>query len=231
MKALYKPTVKDSLVRTLALNQGLKLRSYPQDLNCQEWSVVVSSIDGFALMSGIREPIQDMEMSAIIKFIRREFSDFTRDELEEAFSLYNAKKLEFKDSHYNTFSAAFLGSVLQSYRQYRRYNLTELNKFKKPSQQDMKYEKHNRMEYYKKSLFPKYNRVMNGENFETVFHPMDCWLFYQSLDDAGLIQINKEQRQKVWDEVRGNLSWFEATQRKKTPDKDMVINETKKTSV
>lgn len=69
---------------------------------------------------------------------------------------------------------------------------------------------------------------MNGENFETVFHPMDCWLFYQSLDDAGLIQISKEQRQKVWDEVRGNLSWFEATQRKKYPDKDMVINETKK---
>ena len=133
LRSLYKSTVKESLVKTLALTKAPKLRSYSPNISDQCWVPVANCLDAFVLMCGVKDPVSDQEMSAIIKIVKREFPDFTLAEIDEAFSLYNARKLDFKTDHFNKFSASFIGSILQSYRQYRRTNLSELNKYKKES--------------------------------------------------------------------------------------------------
>ena len=85
---MYKPTAPATLVRTLALNKGEKLRSYPLDINSEHWAKVIKTIEGFALLAGLKDGLETQELGSIIKFIRREFNDFTRAEIDEAFSLY-----------------------------------------------------------------------------------------------------------------------------------------------
>lgn len=156
--------------------------------------------------------------------MKREFPDFTKEECDEAFSLYLAKKLEFKESHFGSFSSLFVGSILQSYRSYRQHNFSELNKYKNPKLND---EIPTKMAYLNKAFKPKYEKLLNGEPYGKCFSDIDGWLFYTSLEECGILKISKEERQKAWDDVRSDLSWFTVKREKMKPTKDDCIKQSK----
>jgi len=71
-----------------------------------------------AFTIGIRNPLVPDELRIIHEFLLEHFKTITLNDVREAFSLYSAQKLTFKDSHYNSLDNTFIGKVLTSYKEY-----------------------------------------------------------------------------------------------------------------
>jgi hypothetical protein len=221
----YKDSTPNSLIRTLQLNSNPKIRTFSNDLTSGEWKPLLVILSRFGYSTGLKSIPDNRELELILNFVKREFPDFTKEECDEAFSLYLAQKLEFKDSHYNSFSSLFIGNILNSYRTYRQTNLTKLSAYKKP---DVKLEVPTKMKFMHTNFKPKYNKMLeDGKPFNECFSNIDSWLFYTSLDECGILNIPKEERQKVWDEIRKDISWFTPKLHHKKPDQDDFIKQCK----
>lgn len=86
----------------------------------------------------------------------------------------------------------------------------------------------NKIEFLKVNFQPKYEKLLNGRNILECFSSIDGWLFYNSLTEAGILKHDKADKQRIWDEVRLDLSWFEPTKKNPKPSKTLTINETKR---
>lgn len=97
--------------------RGLRLANFvTPDHN----AVLEGRLHGISLSVGLREPISDIEMSAIVNFIKSQFGEFTMEELSLAFELAMARKLNTEASAFNSFSCEYVGRVLSAFREFRR---------------------------------------------------------------------------------------------------------------
>ncbi len=90
----------------------------PSQPNSQ-WTELKEELVAQALRIGLSEPPSIDELVDICRFVQREFKDFNILEVKNAFSLYAAQKLDFRDNPYNKLSSLFIGNVLSSYRRHR----------------------------------------------------------------------------------------------------------------
>jgi len=78
-----------------------------------EFKLVFGAI---ALSIGIREPLELRDFDNIFTFLKRNYGGLNLQEIAEAFDYYSAQRLDFKDSHFNSFDQVFVGKVLKSYQ-------------------------------------------------------------------------------------------------------------------
>lgn len=74
-----------------------------------------TTINGVCFSIGIPEAISRFEQGIVFNFIHGQFGILTLEEIVNAFTLYSANKLKFKDSHFGKFDNKFIGNVLSSY--------------------------------------------------------------------------------------------------------------------
>ena len=79
--------------------------------------------------------------------------------------------------------------------------------------------------FLKTNFKPKYEKLVTGTDYNNCFSEVDGWLFYNSFEEVGALEISKEVRQKEWDYVRLNREWWTNTNR--LPNRQDVINHTK----
>jgi len=120
-------------------NTKIKIRDFSTK---EEFEQIAKALNVIAVQSGINEPLEDWALRDLMGFLKTEFKDFSFTEIREAFSRYNAGKLEFSQSAYQNFSQKFVGDVLKSYRSYRnkalvKYykELEELERVKEPTEE------------------------------------------------------------------------------------------------
>lgn len=68
---------------------------------------------------GIKETLELNDFDRIFNFLQRNFGLITLSQINEAFDLYSAQKLDFKDSHFNSFDNVFIGKLLKAYNEYK----------------------------------------------------------------------------------------------------------------
>lgn len=78
-----------------------------------EFKLVFGAI---ALNIGIRDPLELRDFDNIFTFLKRNYGGLNLQEIAEAFDYYSAQRLDFKDSHFNSFDQVFVGKVLKSYQ-------------------------------------------------------------------------------------------------------------------
>lgn len=81
------------------------------------------------------------------------------------------------------------------------------------------------LNFLKTNFVPKYQKLLAGLDYSDCFSENDGWLFYNSLEEVGIIKIVKEARQKEWDRIRSDLSWWKNENRK--PRQQEYINKCK----
>lgn len=64
---------------------------------------------------GIRQALTLEDLDSIFNFLKKNFGATTLQDITDAFDLYSAQKLDFKDGHFNSFDKVFVGKVLKSY--------------------------------------------------------------------------------------------------------------------
>ena len=85
-------------------------------------------INELAFDFGIKQEIETAICVKISKTLIEEFKDFSIDEIFEAAKKYSLQQLDFKESHFQDLSIAFISKVLISYKRSRNKALTALKK-------------------------------------------------------------------------------------------------------
>lgn len=91
-------------------------------------SALKSKIQDAAILSGFHKPIEEDYYKSIVEpFLIRMYASFNLEDITEAFMLYAARELEYKDKAFELMSPLFIGGVMSSYKKYKQ----EKNKIKK----------------------------------------------------------------------------------------------------
>jgi len=78
-----------------------------------------NKIKGVAILCGLHNQIGEVELAMLVDFLKHHFVYLEEEGFVEAFKLYAANKLEYKEPVYNNLSAFFIGKVLSSYKDFK----------------------------------------------------------------------------------------------------------------
>ena len=171
------------------------------------WNKYVRPVfEKFNFNLGIQARLDDFQFSELRTYIREHFSNFSYQEIAEAFSLYTAHKLEYKESPYGKIAPLFVGNVLNSFKKYQMslihdYNM-KLKDAEKPQKEATEQEKKQiRYEYITECFLKPYNALKRGGNFSVDEHI--CIDLFKKFYKAGVITLNQQQL-KYWREQAEN---------------------------
>ena len=171
------------------------------------WNKYVRPVfEKFGFELGLPTALDDFQFSVIREYVREHFSNLSFQEMREAFSLYVAQKLEYKESPYGKISPIFVGNVLNSFKKYQMglvhdYNM-KLKNAEKPQKEATEQEKKQiRYEYITECFLKPYNALKEGGSFSVDDHI--CIDLFKKFYKAGAITLNEVQL-KYWREQAEN---------------------------
>lgn len=98
---------------------------------------------------GIRQALDSHDVDSLFNYLQRNFKLIRLQDIEEAFNLYSGQKLEFKDSHFNSFDRIFVGKVLTSYEAHKKAErkLFE-HRYQKPTETRKSWSMHEKKQHF-----------------------------------------------------------------------------------
>lgn len=166
-----------------------------RDLSKKEGSQILISVMliKIAMLSGIKNEINQNDAQDIIKMILRVFKTLSLEEIYKAFELERYGILGDKTGHYQLFNAEYVGFVLRKYQNWKIERKTSLNlescqeKIALPEKSSLEKEK-----IIEKHLFLVFNDLK-----KTGFSD-SSWLFFDELELSGKIKISKEKKISIY---------------------------------
>lgn len=110
-----------------------KLEWSPVSVKDADWNDLDFAIKIWGLIVGLNNGTDLVMRKTISSFLVEYYPSITAKELFEAFRLYAAQKLDFKDSVYDNMNPTFIGKVLNSYKEYcRKRNIIKVTSHSEP---------------------------------------------------------------------------------------------------
>lgn len=97
--------------------KGLSKRIKDSAIVTPDFKVVFQTI---AYDIGIREALDLNDLDAIFNYVQKFFGLMSLENMRDAFDMYSAQELDFRDSHFNQFDKVFVGKVLKSYNEKKK---------------------------------------------------------------------------------------------------------------
>tara|TARA_R110000796_G_scaffold137559_3_gene253676 strand:+ start:2751 stop:3386 length:636 start_codon:yes stop_codon:yes gene_type:complete len=149
-----------------------------------------------AVQVGINGSMDDLTMNLLVDFVKKYYGNLEISQYSEAFEFYAAQKLDFKEKPYNNFSTAFVGLILNSYKEWLRKANLKPKAYIPPSHQigndlDPIVE----MEKAFKFIQRVYKE---SKEFPIIANWSDAFLYAQA---NGLINLSLEQKKQIEKEV------------------------------
>jgi len=148
------------------------------------WNKIAFSI-------GIRDQLQTGELTIIFEFMESQFKSLSLANTNEAFILYAAKKLDYDKSHFQSLDNFFIGSVLNSYKEYVRKDNMKV----KPIPVELQLENKVNPKLEMKGAFEFIKKVHEEQgSFPMIANWSDAFLYAES---TGLIKMTPEDKDKL----------------------------------
>lgn len=201
---LLKTNAPLALVSVVRCMEGQKFRNLSETSDM--WKETGSVLQMSAFDCGLRSSLDEYEVKRLIDQIKRQFSDLTLMEIEEAFALYTAKKLDFEKDSFQSFDKLFLGNVLASYRRYKMSQLAKLRTYQKEQQEkdfnptEEQIKEMTREFIYK--LIPDFLECVKDSKY-VLNDPYG--IIYDTLTKEGIIELHKSKRAQIWKEERAKI--------------------------
>lgn len=159
------------------------------NLFSQTWNKATFSI-------GIREPLESDELQVIYEFVHEEYKSLSLKDIDKAFRLYASQKLDFKDSHYQSFDNVFIGKVLISYQEWLRKDNLKPKVYIEPSHQIG-----NKLDPIaeREKAFKFIDKVWSDKkSFPIIANWSDAFLY---AEESNLISLSNDEKIKIKEEV------------------------------
>jgi len=149
-----------------------------------------------AVQVGINGSMDDLTMNLLVDFVKKYYGNLEIKQYSEAFELYAAQKLDFKEKPYNNFSTAFVGLILNSYKEWlRKANLKPKAYIEPTHQLENNQDPIAEMEKAYKFIQRVYKD--SGE-FPIIANWSDAFLYAEA---NGLINLSLEEKKRIKKEV------------------------------
>ena len=152
-----------------------------------------------------------------MEFLKDNFGDFSKDEIEKSISLALSFRMTVHDiKHYNKLTPQWIASILNSYKTKRSKEITLLNKRIEdiPTKKEVLDSNSGEIYDYATELFQKHK---HGEEYEDFGN-----LIYNFLNNNKLINFSKEEKEKLL--KRGKKILKEKNIRKKTNEYKSIFH-------
>ena len=170
-----------------------------------------------AVQVGINGTMDDLTMNLLVDFIKNYYGNLKIDQYSKAFELYSAQKLDYKEKPYNNFSTAFVGLILNSYKEWLRKDNLKPKAYIPPSHQ-LGNDLDPIIEMEKAYKFIE--RVYKEEGqFPIIANWSDAFLYAEA---NGLINLSGEEKQQIKKEVVEEIKLKQVQKRLETGVKGSV---------
>lgn len=176
-------------------------RAHEVDFANKQWDETKTTLQRVSFDMGQRVKLEDYELQRLCEHLKKHFAGLNVNEVEEAFSLYQAKKLDFTDGYYQSFDKLFLGNVLSSYKRHKQKVLANLSNYRKKREDD----KIDSLEYFEKKLFKPYKELLEGKPY--TLSEMDEWFLYKAVDGLGIEMCSTDEKQQFMIEAEQQIEW------------------------
>jgi len=164
-----------------------------------------------AVQVGINGSMDDLTMNLLVDFVKKYYGNLEIKQYAEAFELYAAQKLDFKEKPYNNFSTAFVGLILNSYKEWiRKANLKPKAYIPPTHQLGNDLDPIAEMEKAYKFIERVYKD--SGE-FPIIANWSDAFLYAEA---NGLINLSGEEKQQIKKEVIAEIKLKQVEKRLET---------------
>ncbi len=178
------------------------------EYNSEELKQLFKFLLALCKLIGVTEPPEQEIVLLLIDHIQEHHKDFSKEEIQRAFSLATAGKLNFEFRHYNRLTPQMISHVLNHYKQQRSRSIIDYeNKLREeeierkrkesiPSAEEMlDTQIHNAVQYYE--------GYCNFQNKTSSDYPMDWGSYtYLFLKKLGLINTTKLSQQEIIKEAK-----------------------------
>jgi len=170
-----------------------------------------------AVQVGINGSMDDLTMNLLVDFVKKYYGNLEIKQYAEAFELYAAQKLDFKEKPYNNFSTAFVGLILNSYKEWiRKANLKPKAYIPPTHQLGNDLDPIAEMEKAYKFIERVYKD--SGE-FPIIANWSDAFLYAEA---NGLINLSGEEKQQIKKEVIAEIKLKQVEKRLETGVKGSI---------
>lgn len=175
-------------------------------------NILKIKIGAACLLVGMHGGIDELEEQILIDFLKTKFGNFNEEEFIEAFKLYAAGELNFKEAVYNNFSPFFVGKILNSYKDYKAKEAAKPKLFKeKTLLPEPEYVHEKQLELLKEFIKDETKK------------PPDWSKMYEYLENKGVFSFTDEQKQVLGGSIRNELK--DCIREAKNKKKQTVIYE------
>jgi len=170
-----------------------------------------------AVQVGINGSMDDLTMNLLVDFVKKYYGNLEIKQYAEAFELYAAQKLDFKEKPYNNFSTAFVGLILNSYKEWiRKANLKPKAYIPPTHQLENNQDPIAEMEKAYKFIERVYKD--SGE-FPIIANWSDAFLYAEA---NGLINLSGEEKQQIKKEIIEEIKLKQVQKRLETGVKGSI---------
>lgn len=187
----------------LELHYGTKkIKNYEEE----DFKKLSKFILALCKLSGVTEPPDTDVIYLLVEHIQEHHKDFSKEEIQNAFSLAMAGKLDFNFVHYNRMTPQLVSHTLNSYKKFRSKEIL-IYESKLRKEERLEIEKANKrtpeqqLASHVNGCLDYYNQYIKKDG-----NPQD-WgsIRYDFLTTVGVINFTIEERQKIKDETQAEL--------------------------
>ena len=159
---------------------------------------------------GITEAPDEPITLLLIKHLQDHHKDFSKEEIQRAFSLATAGKLDFNFEHYNRITPQLISLTLNKYKDQRNKDLVLFNResdkikmiedseARKPSDEEL----HKRCIKSSIDFFELYKQSRINPKAHTLVPLQDYGnIVYKTLDKIGCINLAKDEKHKIYEDA------------------------------
>ena len=147
----------------------------------------------WAILCGVKPLPLDEEMKLFVSYVAEHFYKMSLLEIDNAFNLATAGKLDIQADHYQSFSVIYIAKILNAYNSYKGNYILEYQRIlkrkgeiKKPPTQE------ERFQFLLEGVIENFEEYVEKRNYNHF-----GWVSYDFLDKLGIIEIPNSEKEKI----------------------------------
>ena len=150
----------------------------------------------WCVLTGVKPLPLDEEMRLFVEYVAEHFHRMSLLEIDNAFNLATAGKLDVDPNHYQSFNVIYISSILNSYKNYKGKYILDYQKQLAESQkvEPTEEEKTQLMIESILEAFEKYKEKREYNHFG--------WVSYDFLTRLGCLKLSDEEKQEILENAR-----------------------------
>ena len=202
----------------------LKVRDYEEP----DFKKLYKFMLALCKLAGVTEAPDNEIILLLIDHIQDYHKDFSKEEIQKAFSLAMANKLDFEFNHYNKLTPQLISKTLDRYKEFRskeiiayEYKL-KLEKIEEEKEKNKPNPEQQFIQNIKNSISSFLAYCAENEKEESERKEINDWgnIRYDFLDNLNLIPFTIEEKEEIKEEAKKTLISIERKKNRKVASDD-----------